>query len=119
MPYKDPAIRKAKQAEYSRKNYLKNNKERRVKLAARRKALKEAWAKFKATLSCQICGFSHPAALDFHHTDPTKKDALVSKLVSDGKFKRAKEEVEKCVIYCANCHRIHHHEERKNNLHKF
>lgn len=114
MPYKDPAVRKRKHAEYSAQHYKDNKESRQEKIYARKRELKEEWSAFKRTLKCTNCGFDHPAALDFHHTDPTQKDNLVSKLVSNGCYKKARAEILKCIILCANCHRIHHHEEKKN-----
>jgi len=114
MPYKDVNVRKAKHAEYSREHYLGNYAERRKALNDRRKKLKKEWDTFKCTLKCTKCGFDHQAALDFHHEDPTKKEHSVNRLVSDGRFKKAYEEIKKCIVLCANCHRIHHYEEKKN-----
>ena len=113
MPYKDPEVRKAKNKEYSRKDYLSKYAERRKRLSARRHELKEEWNAFKRTLKCTKCGFDHPAALDFHHEDPTEKEHNVNRLISDGRFKKAYEEIKKCIVLCANCHRIHHYEEKK------
>jgi len=110
MPYKGKNVRKSKAKEYSRKNYLGNYAERREKLNARRRELREEWNKFKATLCCTKCNENHPAALDFHHVDRTDHHS-VNKLVSDGRFKKAYEEIRKCIVLCANCHRIHHYEE--------
>ena len=113
MPYKDLSVRKRKNKEYSRKHYLKNYAERRERINARRQELRLEWNKYKSSLSCIKCGFSHVAALDFHHTDPTKKDNIVSKLVGDGCFKRAREEAAKCQVLSANCHRVDYYEEKK------
>lgn len=114
MPYKDVSVRKKKQQGYSRKDYLGNYAERREKINARRRELKKEWDAFKCTLKCTKCGFDHPAALDFHHEDPTEKEHNVNRLVSDGRFKKAYEEIKKCIVLCANCHRVHHWEEKKN-----
>ena len=114
MPYKDKSVKKQKHKEYSREHYLKNQEEVKKRTAEKKKQQRIDWDTFKRTLKCAKCGFSHPAALDFHHTDPTKKDAIVSKFSKDGQYKRAMEEIEKCVVLCSNCHRIHHYEERKN-----
>ena len=114
MPYKDVNVRKKKQQEYSRKDYLGNYAERRERINARRKALKKEWDVFKCTLKCTKCGFDHPAALDFQHEDPTEKEHNVNRLISDGRFKKAYEEIKKCIVLCANCHRVHHYEEKKN-----
>ena len=114
MPYKDESVRKQKHAEYSRKHYLGKYAERREQINARRQKLKKEWGVFKHTLKCTKCNFSHPAALDFHHEDPTQKENVVSNLISNGQFARAYEEIKKCIVLCANCHRIHHYEEKKN-----
>jgi 5-methylcytosine-specific restriction endonuclease McrA len=53
---------------------------------------------------CQICGYNkYDGALKFHHIDPTKKDFAPSKL-NNRSFKNAKEELDKCVLLCGNCH---------------
>lgn len=112
MPYKDPKVKKAKNKEYSRKDYLANYAKRREKLNARRRELKKDWDVYKNTLKCSKCGFDHPAALDFHHENPKEKTGSVNKFVSNGQFRKAYEEILKCVVLCANCHRIHHYEEK-------
>ena len=110
MPYKDASVRKLKAVEYSRKYYLANKEKSLVLNAKNRKKKRVAWQEFKASLSCTKCNFSHPAALDFHHVDRTDHRS-VNKLVQDGQYKKAHEEIKKCIVLCANCHRIHHHEE--------
>jgi heterodisulfide reductase subunit B len=113
MPYKDVSVRKSKHKEYSRKHYEGNYAKRREALAARKKELKQEWDEFKATLACTKCGFSHVAALDFHHENPEEKEHNVNDLISDGRFKKAYEEIKKCIVLCANCHRIHHWNEKQ------
>lgn len=114
MPYKDPSVRKNKHKEYSRAHYLANRDKSLVANAKTRKIAKDKWIAYKSSLSCTKCGFNHVAALDFHHTDPTQKDGNIHKFVSNGQFTKAYEEIKKCIVLCANCHRIHHHEEKKN-----
>jgi hypothetical protein len=111
MPFKDPKERKAKQKEYSAKYYAQNREKtiNRVKAVNRRN--KEKWNKFKSTLSCIVCGFSHPAVIDFHHIDPETKTDNVHRLVQRGRYAAAYEELKKCATLCANCHRIHHYNE--------
>jgi hypothetical protein len=72
---------------------------------------RELWLEFKATLKCAKCGFSHPAAIDFHHIDSSTKDGEVNRLSGTGSYKKAYAEVEKCIPLCSNCHRIHHWDE--------
>jgi len=64
---------------------------------------------------CQICGYDrNPAALEFHHPDDNK-DATVAKLASRSWSNPLKEkidnEIAKCEILCANCHREQHYKE--------
>jgi hypothetical protein len=115
MPYKDPEVKKAKHAEYSKTYYEKHKEKIISKNSVRRKKIVAEFAAFKATKSCIKCGESHPATLDFHHTDPQKTDKKVYELAKDGHFwLRIMREIDKCVVLCSNCHRIHHYEERKN-----
>lgn len=112
MPYKDANVRKLKHAEYSRKHYEKNQKVIIQKTKVVKAKERAKWYVFKATLKCTNCGFSHIAALDFHHEDPSTKEGSVHNFVSSGQFAKAYKEIEKCIVLCANCHRIHHHEDR-------
>jgi hypothetical protein len=112
MPYKDASVKKAKHAQYSRDHYEKNQERIKQRNAATRKKRREEWYVFKCTLKCTKCGFSHPAALDFHHEDPTTKEGDVHFFAAGGQYKKAREEIKKCIVLCANCHRIHHHKQK-------
>jgi hypothetical protein len=58
---------------------------------------------------CVDCGFFHPAAMDFHHTDSSNKKQGVSELSRRGySLQVLQEEIDKCVCLCSNCHRIRH-----------
>ena len=56
---------------------------------------------------CHLCGGRFPAVcMDFHHRDPaTKAFNIASKIASRSPTSIA-EEIAKCDVYCANCHRI-------------
>jgi len=100
-----PFIDKQKQRDSNNRWYERNKK----KLKAPRKKLKvdlRKWfQEFKATLKCSRCSENHPACLQFHHRDPTKKDLEVSVAVQRGwSIKRILEEIAKCDVLCANCH---------------
>ena len=111
MPYKDP--NDPRKLEAQRNHYAKHKDKVKAAVSRRRSTIREEWHEFKRTLKCAKCSQKHPATLDFHHLDPTKKDGIISKLVSNGCFALAKKEIKKCIVLCANCHRIHHWEERK------
>ncbi|OGI18574.1 MAG: hypothetical protein A3B68_02280 [Candidatus Melainabacteria bacterium RIFCSPHIGHO2_02_FULL_34_12] len=58
---------------------------------------------------CKLCGYNRCIeALEFHHTDPSKKDFSISSRGHSRSWKRVKEELDKCTMLCANCHREIH-----------
>lgn len=59
---------------------------------------------------CNDCGLESPhgCVYDFHHLDPTKKDFSFSS-VPFKPLNKIKDELDKCVLLCANCHRIRHY----------
>ena len=113
MPYKDPLKKKEKQQEYSKKYYADNTQKVKDTTKKTDDAFKQKWKEFKATLSCLECGVYHPAILDFHHIDPKMKNNSVHKLVQAKSYRKALEEVEQCLVLCANCHRVFHYNERQ------
>jgi predicted HNH restriction endonuclease len=56
---------------------------------------------------CQICGENRRECLDFHHL--SGKTDTVGNLARFGKsYDRIKTEIDKCIVLCANCHRVMH-----------
>jgi len=113
MPYKDIGVRRAVQKAQSKK-YYEANKEK-VKAASRlsKERARANFQEFKASLSCTQCGQNHPATLDFHHLILHPDNQKINVLTKGGAYTKAIQEImDKCVVLCANCHRIHHHDER-------
>ena len=50
---------------------------------------------------------------DFHHIDPDEKDIKVADWMGRIKWATLKKELDKCILLCSNCHRIHHAELRE------
>lgn len=72
--------------------------------------IKNGFADGKAAAPYSKCqGIFHPAVYEFHHLDPTTKDRDPSKMLSL-KWERVTTELDKCILLCANCHRLIHHE---------
>ena len=115
MPIKDPDERRRKQREYSARYYANNKELSIARTTVQHQREKAQWEEYKASLSCAICGASHPAVIDFHHVDPATKTASVNVLVGNRRYAAAREEIKKCVPLCANCHRVHHHDEHHAN----
>lgn len=55
--------------------------------------------------ACFDCGLKseYQCVFDFHHIDPSKKDRNINGLRS---WSAVREEISKCMLLCANCHRI-------------
>jgi transposase-like protein len=55
--------------------------------------------------ACFLCGYDRcPAALQFHHVDPSEKAFQISANGVTRGLAAAREEAAKCVLLCANCH---------------
>lgn len=64
---------------------------------------------YKATKGCCICGFAEGVALDLHHLDPSiKEDAISEMFAKHASLDAIFKEIEKCVVICANHHRMLH-----------
>ncbi len=64
---------------------------------------------YKALKGCCRCPEDDPVCLDLHHSDPTTKEFAVSAAVArDTPWNKIEEEMTKCVVICANCHRKLH-----------
>lgn len=76
----------------------------------RRRADLRAWVnERKADRGCADCGESDPACLDLHHREDADKGMEITEMVPYGHSKEnLREEMAKCVVLCANCHRRRH-----------
>ncbi len=91
--------------EYDFRRHKTNEVKRRKQNVDRRHSLQKWLRKYKSSLSCE-CGENHPACLDFHHRDPSTKLDIVGNLTRRGfSIQRILEEIQKCDVLCANCHR--------------
>ena len=61
---------------------------------------------------CEKCDYSKCVdALEFHHIDPNEKDFTIGG--KSWSFDRLKNEVDKCILVCSNCHKEIHFEEKR------
>jgi 5-methylcytosine-specific restriction endonuclease McrA len=73
-------------------------------VARRRRAVKEALIA-EAGGKCTLCGYDRsPAALQFHHVEPILKSFSISEKGVTRALAKVREEAQKCVLLCANCH---------------
>lgn len=74
----------------------------------RRDKIKEMAVQYKGGKCC-ICGYDrYMGALEFHHLDPNQKDFGIGSKGYTRSFNKVKEELDKCICVCANCHREIH-----------
>lgn len=91
---------------------VKHNAERSL---LRRARLRSWVNEQKRTSGCTECGETDPRCLDCHHVDPASKTRAIGEMVTHGHGQDSlREEMEKCVVLCANCHRMEHGEVPKN-----
>jgi len=87
--------RNRSQAEKTRKTELQKK---------RRNAIRKQVQDLKASKGCSRCQESDPRCLDFHHLDG--KTFNIGDGIRLGRgLKSLTEEMGKCIILCANCHR--------------
>lgn len=106
---RQPTCKKCSGLKYAQ-NHYKKNKDLYVKRAkVEMKKRKDWYREYKSKLKCELCPENHPAALDFHHKDPKKKEGLVLYILYNNGIKAALKEIKKCKVLCANCHRKEHY----------
>ena len=92
--------------EERRRSFQGREKERLRRIARKQRAIDMLGG------ACSICGYNKcNDALDFHHIDPAIKVHEI-KYFSMMSWEKIENEVKKCVLLCANCHREKHWEER-------
>jgi hypothetical protein len=102
MAYKDMEKARACQRRYYERNrelYYNKNKRKKEQL--------RAIAQEKKARPCADCGGVFPYyVMDFDHREGVEKVDHVSRMIKLMSIPRLLEEIEKCDVVCANCHRI-------------
>ena len=116
-----------KRKKYNREYYRKNRdeilgrqkkcwkkyREKYNKLAIIRHHKKIKWINdYKLSKGCAICGYNKcAAALEFHHKGDKEFNISLA-TAGNRSVKKIKEEMDKCIVLCANCHRELHNGEK-------
>lgn len=70
----------------------------------RRRKVKKLAIQYKGG-KCERCGYDKCSrALEFHHLDPNEKDFGIGHKGYTRSWEKVKEELDKCIMVCANCH---------------
>lgn len=79
-----------------------------IPLKERRKKHRAQLAEIKHNKGCVVCGENRPPCLDFHAPDGHTNKCL-SRMVKAGvPWTKIEAEIKRCVVVCANCHRLIH-----------
>jgi hypothetical protein len=102
MPYKDKEQQKlAQQRSYERNKEIVYERSKQQRLSNRQ------WLNEQKNRSCDDCGGTFPpCAMDFHHRDKAAKLYSLSTAVARVGRAKVEQEISKCDLICANCHRI-------------
>lgn len=74
----------------------------------KRKDLKVQAINYKGG-KCENCGYDKcNEALEFHHNIPSEKEFSISKTGNTYSWEKIRNEIDKCSLLCANCHREVH-----------
>jgi hypothetical protein len=98
-------------AKLYRKKYYTENRDKAIQYAIesnkeKKKKLASYVYEYLKTHSCIDCGENDPVVLEFDHRDTVTKKANVSELVmGKSSLTKLQEEINKCDVRCANCHR--------------
>jgi hypothetical protein len=105
--------RKEQKAVYNRQYYQDNSMSMIENARKRQGQTRDFVEQLKVGLSCKRCGTNDWRVLDFHHRDKLTKEFSIAKATRSGYSReRILQEIAKCDVLCANCHRILHWEEK-------
>ena len=98
---------------YRRDWYAKNSDRAKAKVSERKRQLRQWFQDLKSNMKCARCSEDDPVCLEFHHIDSNKKETYLSNAITHGWSKQhILEEISKCEVLCANCHRKEHKRKR-------
>jgi len=88
-----------------KRKYADRREELIKAVAKRRRKVKLLSVQYKGG-KCQICGYDkYVGALDLHHIDESQKSFGIGDKGYTRSWERTKQELDKCILVCANCHR--------------
>lgn len=97
------------QRSYNQEHYKRNAKKHHQRRQANQRRYKVRNRKLKDEFligqACVDCGEADPIVLEFDHVRGTKQDNISTLIGRAFSWKRILEEVAKCEVRCANCHR--------------
>src|SRR5207244_3257576 len=84
---------------YLREHYRANKEYHVRRIRARKQQIRDWLRAKKRDLACAHCGENHPACLQFHHLDPSRKEISIAKVIAFGwSISRIEQEIAKCIV---------------------
>jgi len=98
--------KKDKNSEYFRKWYSENKEAQQQRVKDRKIRIRDEVRQYKESNACMDCKvFYKHYIMDFDHRDRSTKISNVAELANSGSIKKVWDEIAKCDLVCANCHR--------------
>jgi len=100
-----------KRRKFYKDHYHTYGSEYRARAIERKRRLKvilrKSMLEYLSDKSCIMCGMSDVRVLEFDHIDPaTKSFGIAQGITRTLRWENMLEEISKCQILCANCHKI-------------
>lgn len=96
----------------SKRYYSENTEYHKKAIVARNKTIRRTLhlelSEYKSNAGCHFCPETDSCCLDFHHLDSNLKEGNIATMVHASQVKKVREEIKKCAVVCANCHRKLH-----------
>jgi len=94
---------------YQRNHYGRNKSDYRIKRkewrAKFRREIRDKIIAYFKSHPCVDCGEKDYSVLEFDHVGGNKKSNIASLICNDASWDTIKEEIKKCKVRCANCHK--------------
>jgi hypothetical protein len=96
-----------------KESYSQNKNNRKVKIRKNTdknyQIIRQFLIDYKKTCKCSVCGENRWYVIDFHHLKDKKDN--IGAIAKRGSMRLLKEELEKCIPVCSNCHREIHYKQ--------
>jgi hypothetical protein len=105
MPYKDPEKRRE-----ALRRWYRNHKDEQIQRVKQYSLkIREEVYQYKSSTPCMDCGQQYPYyVMEFDHVRG-EKVANIADMINKNTTLRVWDEIEKCELVCANCHRLRTH----------
>lgn len=105
-----------KAREDSKRHYQRNKESYIARNRAKKAEISDFLRKYKEFHGCKDCKKKFPYyVLDFDHRDPHTKKFQPARLAQNNSWDKMLEEINKCDVVCANCHRVRSHEKQHHS----